>query len=126
MRSTDEWIGKTDDTAIPPRVRLRVWERCGGICALTGRKIMPGEMWDLDHIRALVNGGAHRETNLQVVLREPHRKKTVEDVAEKSKTYRMAAKNAGTWPKSRFPIKGRGFPKSRRRQAIETGGEREP
>ena len=29
-RSVPEWIGKTDDTPAPPRVRLRVLERCEG------------------------------------------------------------------------------------------------
>lgn len=53
MRSVDEWIGKNDDAAIPPRVRLRVFEKFGGICQLSNRKIMAGEAWDLDHIKAL-------------------------------------------------------------------------
>ena len=53
MRSVPEWIGATDDAAIPPRVRLRVFNRYGGICQLSGRKIMPGNEWDADHIKAL-------------------------------------------------------------------------
>lgn len=38
-RALPEWIGKTPDTAIPARVRVRVFERFGGICQETGRKI---------------------------------------------------------------------------------------
>jgi 5-methylcytosine-specific restriction protein A len=94
-RSTPEWIGKTSDTAIPDRVRLRIFERHGGICHLSRRKIKSGEPWDLDHIVALVNGGAHRESNLAPALRDKHREKTAADVAEKAMVYRKRAKHLG-------------------------------
>lgn len=94
-REVPEWIGKTDDAAIPPRVRLRVFERVGGICHLSGRKINAGEPWDLDHIVALVNGGSHREYNLAPALRDKHREKTAQDVAEKSVTARKRTKHLG-------------------------------
>lgn len=101
-RSTDEWIGKTDDQAIPPRVRLRVFERHGGICHLSGRKIMPGDAWDADHVIALVNGGEHRESNMAPALRTEHRKKTARDVAQKAKDRRIRAKHLGIRKPSRF------------------------
>lgn len=41
-RSVDEWHGANPDAHVPARVRLRVFERYGGKCWLTGRKIMPG------------------------------------------------------------------------------------
>jgi 5-methylcytosine-specific restriction enzyme A len=94
-RSVPEWIGKTDDAAIPPRVRLRVFEAHRGICALTGRKIMPGDDWDCDHEIALANGGEHRESNLRPVLREAHRKKTAADVKLKAKADRVRKKHLG-------------------------------
>jgi 5-methylcytosine-specific restriction endonuclease McrA len=94
-RSTPEWRGKSDDTKVPTRVRLRVFERHEGKCALSGRKILPGDAWDLDHITALINGGAHVESNLQPVLRDAHRKKTARDVAEKAKVARTRAKHIG-------------------------------
>lgn len=106
MRSVPEWIGKTDDTPIPPRVKLRVFERYGGICYLSGRKIRAGDKWDCEHVQAIVNGGANRESNLKPALRDGHRIKSDADLAEKSKTYRMAAKNAGVWPKGQ-KIRGR-------------------
>ena len=31
-RSVPEWVGRTDDTPVPPRVRLRVLERFGRRC----------------------------------------------------------------------------------------------
>jgi 5-methylcytosine-specific restriction protein A len=94
-RSTEEWIGKTDDSAIPPRVKVRVFERHGGRCHISGRLIRAGEAWDCDHIVALCNGGQHRETNLAPALTEPHKAKTAEDVAEKSLVARVRAKHLG-------------------------------
>ncbi len=38
-RTTDEWIGKTDDTKAPPRVRRRIFDAHKGICFLTKREI---------------------------------------------------------------------------------------
>lgn len=109
-RSVPEWIGATPDTAVPPRVKLRVFERHGGICHLTGRKIMAGEAWDLDHKTALINGGEHRESNLAPALRDKHREKTAEDVKLKGKVARTRAKHLGIWPKGP-KIQGRGFQK---------------
>jgi 5-methylcytosine-specific restriction protein A len=94
-REVPEWIGKNDDAAIPPRVRLRVFNRMGGVCHLSGRKIQPSDAWDVDHIVALVNGGSHRESNLAPALRSEHRKKTAEDVAQKAKNDRVRKKHIG-------------------------------
>lgn len=113
MRSLPEWIGKTDDTAIPPRVKLRVFERAGGVCHLSGRKIRAGEAWECDHVRAIINGGENRESNLAPALKAAHREKTDADLAEKSKTYRIASKHNGTWPPPARKLQSRGFPKSR-------------
>lgn len=83
-RSTEEWIGKTDDAVPPPRVRIRVFDAHGGCCYLCGRKISAGEYWQNDHITALCNGGANRENNLAPACRNCCYAKTAEDVAEKS------------------------------------------
>lgn len=104
-RSVPEWIGKTPDSAIPPRVRLRVFERFGGVCQISGRKIHPGDEWDCDHDTALINGGEHRESNLRPVLRTEHRKKTVEDVSLKAKANRVRKKHLGLH-KSSNPLPG--------------------
>lgn len=105
-RSVDEWVGKTDDADIPPRVRLRVFERAGGVCHLSGRRIQAGEPWDCDHIVALVNGGEHREANLAPALRDKHREKTALDVAEKSLVRRKKMKALGIAPKKGRPMPG--------------------
>jgi 5-methylcytosine-specific restriction protein A len=106
-RSVEEWIGKTDDTPIPPRVKLRVFETHGGVCHLSGRKIRAGEPWDCDHVKALINGGANRESNLAPALRDKHREKTAEDVAEKAIIARQRSKHLGiAKPKHRWPSRG--------------------
>lgn len=94
-RETPEWIGKHDDSPIPPRVRLRIFERHGGRCHISGRLIRAGEPWQCDHIVALANGGEHRERNLAPALTGPHREKTRADVAEKSRNYRKRSKHLG-------------------------------
>jgi 5-methylcytosine-specific restriction endonuclease McrA len=116
-RTTPEWRGKSDDSRIPPRVRLRVFERHEGKCALSGRKILPGDAWDLDHITALINGGAHVESNLQPVLRDAHRKKTARDVAEKAKVARTRAKHIGA-VEPKGVIQSRGFAKKPKAEKI--------
>lgn len=96
MREVPEWVGASDDTPAPPRVRLRVFEKFEGRCAMCRRLLRPGH-WALDHKVALVNGGGgNRETNLQPLCTSPcHSGKTREDVAEKSRTRRHRQRNAG-------------------------------
>ena len=106
MRSVPEWVGAHADSPIPPRVRVRVFDRCGGICHLSGRKISAGEHWQLDHVVALINGGEHREFNLVPVLVKPHREKTKQDVALKSKIYRKKAAHLGINRKKGKPFPG--------------------
>ena len=104
VRSVPEWIGKTSDSAIPARVKLRVFERHGGICHISGQKIMPGDKWDCDHVQALVNGGENRESNLAPALTEHHKEKTRSDVAMKSKDRRVRSKHMGIKkPKGTIP-----------------------
>lgn len=110
-REVPEWVGKTDDTPAPPRVRLRVFERFGGICYLSHRKIMPGEAWELEHILAIINGGQNRESNMAPALVAPHKIKSAEDMAQKSKNYRVRAKHLGIAPK-RAKINSPGFRKA--------------
>ena len=103
-REVLEWVGKTPDSAIPTRVRLRVFERCSGVCHISGIKIRPGDKWDMDHVLSLVNGGENREANLAPALSTEHRKKTAQDVAQKSKDNRVRAKHLGIHrPKSVMP-----------------------
>ena len=95
MRQVEEWIGKTDDAPVPPRVRLRIFERDNGVCHLSGRKIMAGEKWELEHKIALCLGGQHRESNLAPALVLPHRQKTKSDRRMKAKNDRVRKRHIG-------------------------------
>ena len=95
MRSVPEWIAKHDDQAIPRLVKLRIWARCDGKCYLTGRKIMPGDAYEFEHIIALCNGGQHRESNIAIVLSAPHKEKTARDRKEKAKVDRIRLRHLG-------------------------------
>jgi 5-methylcytosine-specific restriction endonuclease McrA len=108
-RAVPEWIGKTDDAKVPRRVRLRIFEREEGRCHISGRKIRPGDLWDLDHGVALINGGEHRESNLFPALRDKHREKTREDVGQKAKTAAVKAKHV--LPRQKSRLRSAGFPK---------------
>jgi 5-methylcytosine-specific restriction protein A len=101
-RSVPEWVGSSPDAKVPPRVRLRVFEANGGICHISGREIMPGEPWELEHKVALINGGEHRESNMAPALKDKHRAKTAEDVAEKSAVAEKRKKHLGIRPSSRM------------------------
>lgn len=98
-RSVPEWIGKTPDAAIPPRVRDRVFHAHNKRCHISGREIRPGDPWDMDHVIALCNwtgeGHGNRESNLAPALRDKHKNKTAEDVAEKAHVSRKRKTHAG-------------------------------
>lgn len=94
-RAVEEWKGKTDDTPLPPRVKVRLFESAGGCCAHCGISIRPGNGPAYDHIKALINGGENREANFQVLCVPCHASKTAVDVAEKSTVYEKRAKHLG-------------------------------
>lgn len=112
-RAVPEWIAEHDNQKVPKRVRLRVFDAHGGICALSGRKIKAGEKWELDHKDALIKGGEHRESNLQPVLKAPHKAKTARDVAQKAKNDRVRKKHLGIKPRKQLipGSKGSGYRK---------------
>lgn len=114
-REVAEWIGATPDTPVPDRVKLRVFRRYGGRCYLSEAKIRPGDAWDVEHIIPLaLDPSGNRERNLAPALKEPHKTKTAADRQAIAKADRIARKHAGIWPKSKRPLKGRGFAPTRR------------
>ena len=106
MRSVDKWVGKTDDSMPPPRVRLRIFLAHDGVCAESGVKIQPGQAWDLDHRIPLALGGANDEDNLQPVLVEAHKEKTRRDVAAKAKADRIRKRHLGIESPSKRKLPG--------------------
>jgi 5-methylcytosine-specific restriction protein A len=116
-RAVKEWVGRTDSTPCPPRVKVRVFVREAGKCHISGRVIQAGEPWDAEHKTAIINGGENRERNLFPALRDKHRAKTAADMAEKSRVADLAKSNLGVASQSGPKIKSRGFaaPKKPRR-----------
>lgn len=94
-RTVAEWIGATPDSAVPDRVRVRVFNAKNGRCHSCTRKIPAGEAWTCEHMTALVNGGANRETNLDVTCGWCLPAKNAADVAEKSKVYQKRKRHLG-------------------------------
>lgn len=101
-RSVEEWVGATDDTAAPARVRLRVFERCHGRCHACGRKIGPADRWTLEHLTALILGGQNREGNLGLTCEWCLPVKNAEDQAAKSKLAKISKRHRSIKPPSRF------------------------
>lgn len=110
-RAVSEWIAKHDDQAIPPRVKLRIFERDGWACHICKQPIKVGETWQADHVIALANGGEHRERNLAPAHKHCHVAKTVIDVKVKAKIARVKKRALGiTQPKGK--MQSAGFAKS--------------
>ena len=94
-RDVPEWKASNDNQAIPARVKVRVFDRAGGVCALCTLPIVGKLRPAYDHIAALVNGGEHREGNLQLLCVLCHQGKTKADVAIRATTYRKRTKAIG-------------------------------
>jgi 5-methylcytosine-specific restriction enzyme A len=106
-RSVEEWRGKTSDSAIPPRVRLRVFTRDGGICQCGCEMVIfPGDKWETDHKIAVINGGENREQNLRTLLAKHHKIKTAADVAEKAIVTRKRMAHLGIKRRKGPPMPG--------------------
>lgn len=112
-RRVPEWIGSSPDSKVPDTVRDRIFLRAKGKCHLSGRRIMPGDQWELEHIKPLSMGGEHRERNMAPALKEAHKIKTKQEASERAKADRMRRKHLGSWPKSKAPLRSRGFASTR-------------
>ena len=94
-RTVPEWIGKTDNETIPPRVKLRVFDNQLGCCAGCGFQFRGRLKPEYDHIIALINGGENRESNIQALCEDCHSPKTAKDVALKSRIYQSRLRTTG-------------------------------
>jgi 5-methylcytosine-specific restriction endonuclease McrA len=102
-RSVPEWIGRSDDSAIPDRVMDRVAEKAERCCQKCGLETVGKLRGQADHIIPLVLGGGHRESNLQWLCEPCHRAKTKLDVKLKAKVSRVRKRHLGIRKPSRFP-----------------------
>lgn len=94
-RAVPEWIGKTDDAKIPPRVMERVARKTDGRCVKCTRETGPALPGECDHIVPLILGGEHRERNMQWLCKPCHATKTKLDVKLKAKVARIRKRNCG-------------------------------
>jgi 5-methylcytosine-specific restriction endonuclease McrA len=104
-RSIPEWIGETPDTPPPPRVRVRVFDAKGGQCHRCTREIRPGDAWTCEHVKALINGGENRESNLDITCEWCLPVKNAEDVSEKSRVYESRKRHLGIRKASSFRVR---------------------
>jgi 5-methylcytosine-specific restriction enzyme A len=93
--------------------RAAIFERAGGACHICGGKIAVGDAWDVEHIRPLSMGGTNDPDNLAPAHAKCHRVKTAEEAGPRAKADRLRAKHTGTYPKSRTPLRSRGFASTR-------------
>ena len=108
-RKVEEWIGRTQESMPPKSVVDRIFLRQNGKCALSGHKFRPGETREKDHIIPLKDGGENRESNLQLITVQAHKKKTSAENAARAKERRVRLKHQGLWPASPRPLRSRGF-----------------
>ena len=109
-RPVPEWIAKHENEAIPPRVKLRIFQKFNKRCAVCTLLIVGKLRPEYDHVTALINGGEHRERNIQLLCSACHKVKTKADVAEKSDAYRKQLNAAGIRKSAR--LEGQGFRKA--------------
>ena len=114
-RDVPEWIGATANSAPPDWVKLRIFRRYEGRCYLSGKKIMPGDAWEVEHIKPVHLKGENRERNMAPALKDAHGEKTSREHTARAKADRIARKHLGLWPKSKRPMRGRGFEPGRNR-----------
>lgn len=102
-RTVPEWIGKTDNTAPPPRVKARIYLDAEGKCIQCTRFIDGAKLvGEYDHVIPLILGGKNRESNIQLLCSECHAGKTKLDVKLKAKVARVRKKHLGIKKPSRF------------------------
>lgn len=94
-RATEEWEGKTDDTPLPARAKIRIFDAFGGCCAVCGNRIVGSLRPAYDHRIALINGGRNVESNFQLLCVPCHKNKTGDDVKIKAKTARIRKRHLG-------------------------------
>jgi 5-methylcytosine-specific restriction protein A len=117
-RSRPEWNEPNHDKPIPPRVKLRVAALANYCCEICGARVRFGG--EIDHRIALINGGEHKESNLQFLCAADHAAKTKTDLAIKSraaKTQRAVGplkREQSAWSKRYHEAKAKGHDPWRR------------
>lgn len=105
-RKVKEWIGKTDDSPVPPKVRQRNYDEYKGICQISFIQIRAGDAWETHHKIPLWKGGENRESNLVPVLKKYHDALSAEDKTEKKISDRKRQKHLGIKKRGTRPMMG--------------------
>ncbi len=105
-RAVPEWIGRTDDSAVPGGVKDRILRAAGDCCVRCNRKVGGKLRPEFDHSTPLILGGQNRESNLQLLCNECHGAKTKLDVKLKAKVARTRLKTLGITRKTGRPMPG--------------------
>lgn len=93
--------------------RARLFALRDGVCYLCAGKIGVAEAYDIEHEIPWEISRDDSDANLQLAHVKCHKVKTATDRKDISKVQRMEAKHNGSWPKSRSPLKSRGFTATR-------------
>ena len=94
-RAVPEWIGKTDDSALPTSVYLRLWRKQDGRCGKCTRKMRAHNI-EREHLVPLSMGGENRESNVELWCAVPcSSEKTASEAAPRAKADRATAKRWG-------------------------------
>jgi 5-methylcytosine-specific restriction endonuclease McrA len=92
--------------------RREIRNRAGGHCEACTAKLKLGE-GEYDHSIAQGYGGENTVENGQLLCKVCHGKKTGVDKGITEKVKRIRDKHLGVWPKTKAPLRGRGFPSTR-------------
>lgn len=84
-RTVTEWVGRNDNSMPSDGCKLRIVDRQGGKCALTGIAFTPANKPEFDHIVPLWLGGENRESNIQAITADAHKRKTQAEATVRAK-----------------------------------------
>lgn len=90
--------------------RARIFAAHSGICGISGAKIGPNDLWDVEHRIPWAISFDDGDGNLYPALRDPHKNKTKADLKAIAKLKRIEARHNGT-RRERKPIPSRPFQK---------------
>lgn len=107
---TVQYLAPTKRKKISKREAARLFLLHNGRCCNCGLQIRPGEGWFIEHVDALVLGGAETDENRRPAHVKCKEKKDAADAAARAKRDRIITKG---WEGSRKPgFQSRGFRKA--------------
>ena len=109
-------VGTTPRKPLTPRQRLKLFEKHQGICALCGLRIIAGEKWRDEHMRALGLGGSNDPENRAPVHIRCAEAKDKKDLPAIAKAKRAKAASLGIKAAPAQKLRSAPFPKSAQAQ----------